>query len=298
MLNTLKLDQLIPQFLYQTKRLSLPGIGTFTTDGSAVQFDNKSDVQVSNDLVEFVKTHTGKMHSLALSDLESYIMLNKQFLNIGKALYIEGIGTLVKSREGSYEFTPGVMVTERLEEIPVENRKQSVFTDDARYAPQSGDTRKWMIGLGVLLTLAIVVWGGWRLSQNTSGDEEMQQVALPADSIPARTDTSAANRYDSLRRATIDSLPASGAVQGGSTVPSYTGAANNWKFVIEQTPNKNRALKRFNQLKEIGKDIRLETTDSTSFKLYFILPATPADTTRMKDSLRRFYLSRRVSVEQ
>ena len=96
----MKIDQLITQFLYQTKRVSLPGIGTFTTDGSTVRFENKSDAQISKELIEFVKTNTGKMQSLAESDLESFIMLNQQFLNIGKTLYLDGIGTLVKAKDG------------------------------------------------------------------------------------------------------------------------------------------------------------------------------------------------------
>lgn len=70
-----------------------------------------------------------------------------------------------------------------------------------------------------------------------------------------------------------------------------------YKFVIERTANKGRAYRRYNQIKESLTDVKLETKDSTLFSLYFILPATPADTTRIKDSLKNWYGRRQVWVE-
>ena len=64
--------------------------------------------------------------------------------------------------------------------------------------------------------------------------------------------------------------------------------AGNYKFVVE-TADKFRGLTRFNKLKGFGLDIKMETRDSLSFKLYFVLPAMAADTSRLLDSLRRLY---------
>jgi hypothetical protein len=62
------------------------------------------------------------------------------------------------------------------------------------------------------------------------------------------------------------------------------------KYIIETTPNKLRALRRFNQLQLNRQDIRMMVNaDSTLFNLYFVLSANAGDTTRIKDSLRRFY---------
>lgn len=241
------------------------------------------------------------MQSLAESDLESFIMLNKQFLNIGKALYLEGIGTLVKAKEGSLEFTPGEMVTERLEEPSPEHRKQSVFTDDRHYSSsQPADMRKWLLGAAAILTLAIIVWGGWRLSQRTEDNENAAGIARPADSLTTITDTTLLSAGDSLRpkQDTASLAPGSSVQPAGAVSTIANGQEASWKFVIEQTASKNRALKRYNQLKEIGKPIMMETQDSTRFKLYFVLPATIADTAKISDSLRRFYLSRRVFAER
>ena len=93
-------------------------------------------------------------------------------------------------------------------------------------------------------------------------------------------------------------IPGAGVQPPGDVSTIASGQETSWKFVIEQTVSKNRALKRYNQLKEIGKPIMLDTQDSTRFKLYFVLPATIADTAKISDSLRRFYLSRRVFAEK
>lgn len=294
----MKLDNLITQYLYHQKRVSLPGIGTFTTDGPTVKFDNQYDATLSTDLIEFVKTHTGKMYSLAQSDLESYIMLNKQFLNIGKALHVEGIGTLVKTKDGSFDFTAGEMVAERMDDLTAESRKPSAFIDETRYHPDSNSRQKWFIALLSILTLVIIVWGGWRLFQNNNTESDTgKSEALPnsidttslivTDSLHLLSDTTASKYADTAKS------------QVNTTTATLATAQNSqWHYVIEQTTNKNRAYKRYNQLKEIGDKVQISTTDSITYKLYFTLPSMVSDTTRIKDSLRRFYGSRRVSVEQ
>jgi hypothetical protein len=294
----LKLDNLITQYLYHQKRVSLPGIGTFTTDGPTVKFDNQYDATLSTDLIEFVKTHTGKMYSLAQSDLESYIMLNKQFLNIGKALHVEGIGTLVKTKEGLFDFTAGEMVAERMDDLTAESRKPSAFIDETRYHPDSNSRQKWFIALLSILTLVIIVWGGWRLFQNNNTTSDTGKP----EAIPNSIDTTSLIVTDSLHLLsdTTASKYADTAKSPVNTTTATLATAQNsqWKYVIEQTTNKNRAFKRYNQLKEIGDKVQISTTDSITYKLYFTLPSMVSDTTRIKDSLRRFYGSRRVSVEQ
>lgn len=296
----MKLDHLITQYLYQQKRVSLPGIGTFTMEGSAIQFDNKSDTTISNDLIEFVRTHTGKMHSLALSDIESFIMLNKQFLNIGKALYMEGIGTLVKTKEGGFDFTAGEMVSERMDDHSTDNRKLSAFDEDPRYQPSSNSSRKWLLAAGVLATIAVVVWGGWKLFQNNSqGKENMNPETAVQQANPAPADSLVLASPDSGLSLRQDSLPKVASDSTGSGLATTTVAVTpgNWKFIIEETTNKARAFRRYNQLKELRKNILMETPDSVKFRLYFMLPASTSDTARIKDSLRIFYASK-VKVEQ
>lgn len=280
----MKIDHLITQYLYQQKKLNLPGIGTFTMENGGIHFNNSYDPNFSNELVEFVRTHTGKMTSLALADLESFVMLNKQFLNIGKALHLEGIGTLVKSKEGSLEFTSGDMIADRLEERMPEPRKTASYEAPPRRETDSGSGRNWLVLLGIIATLAIVIWGGWKWSNKNAAENNtvaVQNEATPPVN-PAPVQDSLPDTTRSMKPVITDSVS--------------TSTASAFKFIILQTNRKARALARYNQLRELKKDIRMETADSIDFKLYFLIQVAAKDTIRTRDSLSRFY-DARVRVE-
>ncbi|KIC94325.1 hypothetical protein [Flavihumibacter solisilvae] len=280
----MKIEQLLAQFLHQNKTLSLPGIGTFTTDGVNIQFDNKSTPQVSEPLIQYIQAQTGKMTSLALSDIESFILLNRQFLNIGKPLFLYGIGTLVKSREGSLEFTPGDPQTEKLEDNPLEYRKQVLTEREPISAGSSNNSRKLVLASLVVGTLVIVVWGGWKLSQTKNDNVDSVAVAtvetgqsLPLQDVAAGTDTS--RQSDSLTKLSVSPDPA-------------TAGPVQWRYIILETSNKNRAIRRLNQLQEMNQKVSLITKDSVRFKVFITLPTLPGDTSKVIDSLSRFYAYR------
>ncbi len=298
----MKLAAIFSKFLYQHKELKLPGIGVFTLDPSVpipdvtekntadfaqhIKFTQQPITAADDTFIDFIRTETGKIRPLAISDLESYLADGKILLNIGKPFQLEGIGSLIKMRDGKYEFTPGEPLLQRHESTSHETadttaKTPSVFADDAQ---RQNNYRKLLIGAAVVAGIALVIWGGYSLStRDSSGSAGADSVAV-AD----QTQGSNANAIlDSVQRL-IDSTR--NAMKATATVGTY-------KFVIERTASKGRALRRYNQLKEIGTTIKMDTKDSTSFSLYFVLPATPADTSRIKDSLRIWYGRRQVFVE-
>ena len=128
----MKVEQLIVQYLYNNKKVSIQDIGIFTIspdiimptesdkdinlpDGS-IQFEFDSKAEKEDALIDFIIQHSRKIRPLATSDLESYSILSRQFLNIGKPLIIEGLGTLQKNQQGSYDFTQGRTLNSKLEE--------------------------------------------------------------------------------------------------------------------------------------------------------------------------------------
>jgi hypothetical protein len=70
-----------------------------------------------------------------------------------------------------------------------------------------------------------------------------------------------------------------------------------YKFVILRTENKFRALKRYRQLLSFDLNIKMDTKDSSFFKLYFPIAAASRDTVHIKDSLATYY-GNRVTVER
>ncbi len=109
----LKIEQVIVQQLYSSKKITLQGIGTFSLDSSvslpvdsekamvipenAIHFDYNPKVGEDEPLIDAIVQHTKKIKPLASADLDSFLMLGRQFLNIGKPFTIGGLGTLDKS---------------------------------------------------------------------------------------------------------------------------------------------------------------------------------------------------------
>jgi hypothetical protein len=203
----LKLPQLLSQFLYQTRKLDLPGIGSFTLDpevvipqesdrigqmpASGIHFKN-ANIPVADDaLVIFIKEHTGKMKSLAASDLDFHLTTGRQLLNIGKPFYLDGIGTLLKNKDGRLDFTPGEYLVARLENAGPERR--SSFDEPPREREaRNNSTRQGLLLLLIVVGLGIIGWGGYYLYKRNSFTEpgaEKQAVVVP-DST-AKTDTAA-----------------------------------------------------------------------------------------------------------
>src|SRR5450432_4925813 len=103
--------------------MSLPGLGIFTLDKSvvlpdendrampsmpnAVQFQNANIAAAEKELISFICENTGKIKPLVSSDLDSYLNLGTEMLNIGKPFHLEGIGTITKNKTGKFDFTPG-----------------------------------------------------------------------------------------------------------------------------------------------------------------------------------------------
>lgn len=308
----MKVAGLLTQFLYQHKKLNIPGIGQFSIDASVsipdhtdknyqeflqyIQFTPRQISRPDDELIDFIRVKTGKIKPLAESDLDSYLSDCKLLLNIGKPLYIEGIGTLNKNKDGSFEFSHGQPMTERMESLPPEKGPEKhgerKFLYNNEYTSQStGQTnilRKLLIIAGILIGLGVIVWGGYLLySKKTSPVVESNNVVSETfDTSEAKitADTALnANAIDtSLKRET-------------STPPGT------YKFICEVTNTRERAFSRYAILQQNNKQYKMETKDSVHFTIYVLLQSTPADTTHKKDSLKAWYWGERprsIRIEQ
>jgi len=310
----LKLSILLAQYFYQHKQLNLPSIGSFSLDAAVsvpdqndknfreflkyVQFKQQPIAKADDTLIDYIRAHTGKIRPLAESDLESYLADGKLLLNIGKPFHIEGIGSLHKNKLGIYEFIAGEPSLERMEvvsehrdterERPAASSKKKSAFDESYSQIQAHNTqrKRLLVGTLVVVAVAVIVWGGYVLYNNNDGKElstPPQQVVQ--DSTPPAPDTTA--------KAAVDSTPPAATA---SALP-----AGSYKFIFETTTKKARAFKRHAFLLPLNKDIKLETTDSLTYNITVVLPGTPADTTRLKDSLNAWYYGTKpvkVRIEQ
>ncbi len=302
----LKLAPLLAKYLYTHKRLDLPGIGTFLFDPSAiieserskynkprnmegVSFESNVLAKETTELIGFISTQAGKMKALAAADLDSYIELAQQFLNIGKPFLFEGIGSLVKLQTGKLEFIAGDAHTEKIKEQT--SRNQSVLStaeesvsgyDSVLYHDRRKPlVKKPLYVLFLFAGIGVAVWGGYTVYKKTI---DKNNAALSAET-KEKTIAPVNDQELTENKAEPPQTLTSAAV---ITTNNQTPEQSSFKFVVEVAA-KERALQRFGTLKGWGLGIQMETKDSASYNLFFILPASASDTTKIKDSLGLLY---------
>jgi len=305
----------LSQYLYQTKKLDLPGIGSFTLDADAVipqesdrigqmaatgiRFRNAVIPAADDSLINFIKEHTGKMKSLTEADLDFYLTTGRQLLNIGKPFYLDGIGTLIKTKEGGLEFAPGDYMVARLEEHSPERRAAGLDEPAREREAQGNSTKQGVLLVLIIVGLAVIGWAGYYLYKRNSFSEpvEKQAVVLPDTSKSGSSRTS--GQVDTVSKAKDSAAAKPTAPTPDAPVPAVPppGAAM-YRFVILSTDNKHHALRRYNQLLGYQLNIKMDQKDSAWFKLYFPIAALPKDTAYIKDSLSDTYAAPRVTIER
>jgi hypothetical protein len=285
----LKISPLLAQFLINNKQLSLAGLGRFILNNSGeIAFQHDAYVKEDAELVNFIAESTGKMKSLVASDLDSNLELARQFLNIGKPYLFEGIGTLSKNKFGTIEFVQGNYLQEKNKDNAGDGRDKTSTTENSftdyeemfsPKKPKTPATKSIVTWLIAIAGLSLAVFGGYIVYTKTKNKKE--PILIKEDIQPVITNDTL------LKKA--DSIPP-------KTKPVDTSGM--YRFVIEKA-TKQRAFSRYSYLKSIKVNIDMDTKDSILYNLYFVLPATPADTSRIRDSLQLRYSTRgKTVVEQ
>ncbi len=302
----MKLAQLLKQFLYQHKKLDLPRIGTLFLKESTLQypenhkhhdenllelnFEYDPSTVADSELIAFISANTGKMKALASSDLDSFIEISIQFLNIGKVFKLEGIGTLIKTQQNIYAFTADKFITGKTLESAKKDSKNNDFEEESF---SNFDTvnieknrsvfsiRKILFILLTLFGIGIIVWGIFYLNNLRGKEKTEQSIKTNKTSIVPILDDS-----------TIKQPGLTDSVQENKNILG----ANNYKFVLE-VAEKQRAFGRYAQLKSYNWNIKMETKDSILFKLFVIISSSPNDTARLKDSMN-LLSGNKVSIEK
>jgi hypothetical protein len=300
----MKIEQLLVQHLYNSKELSLQGIGTFhLSDNVVLPADNEKDFVVPAEgitftydnkakedegLIDFIVQQTRKMKALATSDLDSFLILNKQFLNIGKPFRIEGIGTLQKNQAGQFDFTPGQYISPRME--PAVKPLREKFEDDISFktaaaAPESSNAKKIFVLLAGALLLGAAGFAAWWFFFKKDNSAANTESIVKADSSKM-----VSNKPDSIKPDSIKTITP-------APVTLTTEGSGIFKVVFMVTTDKNKAIAKKSTLEARGHKVMMYTTDSVTYKLAepFTLPLS--DTLKVKDSLGKWYYGKSVFIE-
>ena len=292
--STVKIEQVLVQQLYSNKKITLQGIGTFSLDSSvtlpvdsekgmvipenAITFDYNPKVGEDEALIVAIVQHTKKIKPLASADLDSFLMLGRQFLNIGKPFTIEGLGTLDKAQTGELVFIPGQFITPKIEAPKAlkenENEEKSgLFPDYDSEVNTSGRRTLW-----ILLTVIIVGAAAWAAYYFFFKKTD-QDVVNEVQPVQTQTDTMALKK---------DSVAITPTANDGYS----------FKVVFKVTNDRQDAQSTLNKYKEYGHRVIMYTADSITYKVAepFTLPLS--DTSRIKDSLNKFYYLGKAHIEK
>lgn len=299
-MNFVKIEQVLVHYLLKNKILNLQGIGTFHLDvvvpdvsdpdkpitipENAVSFHYDPKTKEDDDLVNFIVEYTHKIKPLAASDLESFLSLGLQFLNIGKPFTLHKLGTLDKLNSGELVFKAGELIAEKIEpqkikneETEQPNKEENLFNDYQQ--KRKGNTgAKVFYVLVILIVLALIGWAIWGYDFDKKNADES---TTSTEAIVPVTDS--ASHRDSARN-TTDTTTDNLAVAQQNPVDSFT-----FKIVVNEYRTLGAAMKRLSDLKSYGRNVIMYTNDSVVFKIAepFTLPLS--DTTKILDSLKGYY---------
>lgn len=311
----MKIAHLIAQYLHQHKKMRLQGIGELTLDNfyenpfdnekgrikvpeNAIRFvyDKKSPEDTG--LIDFISQQTKKIKPLASSDLEDYLNIGRQLLNVSKQFYIEGLGTLLLNDLGELDFVQGneMFAPLNLEESRLpkqkldENPAEMNFEEYSLKSSSTGNLKKFLVITATAAGLFVLGWIGWYFFQQWQNGKNGKKEVTPENIQPV---FSAANPADSARNDSsitkLDSLHgAAGTNTGNAALQQYN--------VIIETSRRARALSRYDSLRKWGYNVGLKTNDSVTFRIYTTINGQLADSTRVLDSVSRFF-GRKVKIE-
>ncbi len=305
----MKIEQALVLFLIKHKQISLQGIGTFRIDGTvpensdndkpviipaeAISFVYDPKVGEDPELIDFIVQNTKKIKPLASADLDSFLTLGRQFLNIGKPFTIQNLGTLDKLKSGALEFKAGPLIQKvevpkpKIEDDGAEKHEENLFNDYQR-RPSSNNGKTILFILAIIL-VAGIAWAVWEFDFKKN-NETAAPTATSDKIVPVFDSAANLKRLDSIAKA----LKAADTV-GNAQKASFDSIT--FKIVIKETTNMNVALARLQKLKSLGRNVIMYTADSITYKVAqpFTLPLS--DTTRILDSLNKFYYVGRAHIE-
>lgn len=294
----MKIQEILSQYLYKEKSLTLPGLGRFDLNPSVniydlkeegwpadtISFTTNRNAVADESLLQFLMQQTGKMKPLAMSDLESYVSNGMQLINIGKPFPIKGIGSINKTKDNQYVFEQGSPALEKIDSINTDHvRDRTVLVEGEREIDFSHEERKSskkpIIILGSIVALALVGWAVYlamfrnKQPEPVEPESNLTEQITPVDTTATQPDTTAIIAQDSLLPANTPSVIDTGSL----------------KLVIETVSTKSKADARIAFHKTRGRELSLNMKDSSNYQLILQVQKSLSDSTKVKDSLRNWY---------
>ena len=282
----MKIEHLIVQHLYNNKKVTLQDIGSFilssnvmmpsesSKDGvmpdNAISFEYNTKATEDESLIDFIVQQTRKIRPLAKSDLESYTILGREYLNIGKPFYIEGLGTLQKIQNGMYEFIQGHSVNPKLQAAPAllkeKDNEEIIFTSAGKKTQNNNGPKILYALLFLLVIAAILIY----VLNKKNDKSELTEAVMDSSTVVV----------DSIIPRQTDSL---------TVITPSPADSSTFKIVVKEYSTQDAAEKALARFTGFGHKLEILNVDSNKYRLAMRLYQPMADTSAVKDSLSRLF---------
>jgi uncharacterized protein YpmS len=296
-----KISPLISHYLQQSKSLNLEGYGRFFVDNNLafednnekvisstpIQYEYNPNAKTDEAFITFIVKETGKIKPLAIADLDTFLSLGKQLLNISKPLVIDGLGTLNKATAGNYEFIGGIFEPpkintdndrdRRIRESKEPQRQKAVsFERDyvGEKKPQKGMAKKV---LGALTLLVLLGGAGYAIYTFLIAKDENNISTVKKEKVTAKIVDTTTQKKELV------------AVLPKTVLPDSLGRIE-YKVVVNVL-DKIAATSRVAKLQSFKYNPIMYSSDSVNYKVAFVVKSFPQDSVRIKDSIQRNFIT-------
>lgn len=286
----MKIEQILVLHLYNTKQLTLQGIGTFRIDPSfslpehsdnkiifpngAITFNYDPKVTEDTLLIDSIVKYTKKIKPLAAADLDSFLMAGKELLLLNIPFTLNGIGSIVKTQNGEFKYLPAQFTTAKIPKPKAVTKNKpgrNLFKNYITILSNKG--KKNLVIIVVISTVSLTALTLIKFFMNKKSDKkspgQTQKLSANHTAILKATDTIKTGQLRNTERPDINN--------------KYT-----FKIVFFESIIYEEALRKLNEITGFGHSpIMYKAGSVYKVAIAFNLPLS--DTLHIKDSLDQFY---------
>ena len=287
-----KYEPYIRESLLTTGNVSLEQVGDFKIVNEELQenkiiqqkiiFTYNKKANTSPALLDLIAQKENKNRQIISIDFESYLNEIRQLLNTGKEAPLDGLGYIFLTKNIGYDF-----VQLKPQDNKIDNARRQIHHQDIEKFKKAASGKKkgnmsvaLLSGALIILFIAAAGWGVYNLFFNKPDNNIVTSVNVPLENndtiskkINAPPDTVAKQ----------NPLPDSVSVKRDTAV---------YKFIFENTTDKNRAYLRVEKLRSYGDEALIDSLQTDSgfvYRLYISKRIANADTALVKDSIQKYF---------
>lgn len=241
---------------------------------------------IDDSFANFIATNEQISISKAANALREYSMQSRKDMQAGKEVLVPGLGKFIEEggkvkfvTDPHFRHTPaGIPVLKNSKQL--EEQKVTPPHVPSFPPPAKANSINWSMVVLVIVLLLILGGGGYGYYYYQSQQKQNKPVDTSIVNVPDTVIAPpvAPTPVDTAKKDTVVAAPA-----------IDTNAMSVYKMVIGEYPNRERAEKRYRQLKINGNKVEVVTKDSLTFKVVAEVNCRVVDTLKAIDSLQKLF---------